>query len=95
MGYLNLRPEQTHIFFKLVEQRYRQRPTIITTSLDYSEWANSLGKNALVDALLSRLRHQCHTAKIDGPSARAASVTRRVARRRCRNALATNHPRRS
>jgi len=70
MGYLNLRPEQTNIFFKLMEERYRQRPTIITTNLDYSEWANFLGNKALVDALLSRLRHQCHTVKIDGPSLR-------------------------
>jgi DNA replication protein DnaC len=70
MGYLNLRPEQTNIFFKLMEERYRQRPTIITTNLDYSEWANFLGNKALVGALLSRLRHQCHTVKIDGPSLR-------------------------
>ena len=70
MGYLNLRPEQTNIFFKLMEERYRQRPTIITTNLDYSEWANFLGNKALVDALLSRLCHQCHTVKIDGPSLR-------------------------
>lgn len=73
MGYLNLRPEQTNIFFKLMEERYRQRPTIITTNLDYSEWANFLGNKALVEALLSRLRHQCHTVKIDGPSLRDLS----------------------
>jgi hypothetical protein len=30
MGYLNLRPEQTNIFFKLMEERYRHKPTIIT-----------------------------------------------------------------
>ncbi len=70
MGYLNLRPEQTNIFFKLMEERYRQRATIITTNLDYSEWGNFLGNKALVDALLSRLRHQCHTVTIDGPSLR-------------------------
>jgi len=70
MGYLNLRPEQTNIFFKLMEERYRQRPTLITTNLDYAEWAHFLGNKALVDALLSRLRHHCHTVKIDGPSLR-------------------------
>lgn len=70
MGYLNLRPEQTNIFFKLMEERYRQRSTIITTNLDYPEWQNFLGNKALVDALLSRLRHQCHTVRIDGPSLR-------------------------
>jgi DNA replication protein DnaC len=70
MGYLNLKPEQTNIFFKLMEERYRRKATIITTNLDYDDWHNFLGNKPLVDALLSRLRHQCHTIKIDGPSLR-------------------------
>jgi len=70
MGYLNLKPEQTNVFFKLMEERYRRHSTIISTNLDYEEWHNFLGNKALVDALLSRLRHQCHTVRIDGPSLR-------------------------
>jgi DNA replication protein DnaC len=70
MGYLNLRPEQTNIFFKLMEERYRRKATIITTNLDYGEWQNFLGNKVLTEALLSRLRHQCHTIRIDGPSLR-------------------------
>ena len=71
LGYLNLRPEQTNIFFKLMEERYLRRPTIITTNLDYAEWPGLLGNPALVEALLSRLRHRCHTVRINGPSLRA------------------------
>ncbi len=71
MGYLNLRPEQTNIFFKLMEERYRRRATIITTNLEYEEWHNFLGNKPLVEALLSRLRHQCHTVRIEGSSLRA------------------------
>jgi DNA replication protein DnaC len=71
LGYLNLKPEQTNIFFKLMEERYRRFPTIITTNLDFVEWGGLLGNPALVDALLSRLRHHCHTVRIDGPSLRA------------------------
>ena len=70
LGYLNLKPEQTNIFFKLMEERYRRRPTIITTNLDYEEWYHFLGNKPLVDALLSRLRHRCHTVRIDGPELR-------------------------
>jgi DNA replication protein DnaC len=70
LSYLNLRPEQANIFFKLVEERYRRKPTIITTNLIYDEWANFLGNRPMTDALLSRLRHQCHTVHIDGPSLR-------------------------
>lgn len=70
MGYLNLRPEQTNIFFKLMEERYRRRSTIITTNLEFDEWHQFLGNKPLVDALLSRLLHQCHTVRIKGPSLR-------------------------
>jgi DNA replication protein DnaC len=33
LGYLNLKPEQCNIFFKLIEERYRRKSTIITTNL--------------------------------------------------------------
>ena len=71
MGYLNLRPEQTNIFFKLMEERYRRHATIISTNLEFDEWHHFLGNKPLVDALLSRLLHQCHTVRINGPSLRA------------------------
>ena len=70
VGYLNLRPEQTNIFFKLMEERYRRKATLITTNLDYDQWARLLGNKELTEALLSRLRHQCQTIRINGPSLR-------------------------
>jgi DNA replication protein DnaC len=70
MGYLNLRPEQSNIFFKLMEERYGRKATVITTNLDYEEWYGFLGKKEMVAALLDRLRHRCHTIRIDGPSLR-------------------------
>jgi hypothetical protein len=44
--------------------------TIITTNLEYDEWHNFLGNKPMVEALLSRLRHYCHTIHIKGPSLR-------------------------
>lgn len=73
MGYLNLRPEQSNLFFKLMEERYSRKATIITTNLDYEEWYDFLGKKKMVKALLDRLRHHCHTIRIDGPSLREPS----------------------
>ena len=70
MGYLNLRPEQANIFYKLMEERYRRKATIITTNLDYEEWYHFLDNRDMVEALLSRLRHFCHTIRVDGPSLR-------------------------
>ena len=70
LGYVNVRPEQANIFFKLMEERYHRRATIITTNLAYDEWSNFLGNRQMVEALLSRLRHYCHTVEIKGPSLR-------------------------
>ncbi len=70
MGYLNLRPEQSNIFFKLMEERYGRKSTIISTNLDYDEWYAFLGDKQMVGALLDRLRHRCTTVRIDGPSLR-------------------------
>jgi len=71
LGYLNLKPEQTNIFFKLMEERYNKKSTIITTNLLYEDWYSFLGNKHMVEALLDRLRHRCQTITIDGPSLRA------------------------
>lgn len=70
MGYLNLSKEHTNIFFRLMEERYNRKSTIITTNLDYEEWYDFLGNKKMVEALLSRLRHHCKTIHIDGPPLR-------------------------
>ena len=69
-GYLNLRPEQSNIFFKLMEERYHRHSTIITTNLIYDEWKTFLCNKSMVEALLSRVRHYCHTVTITGDSLR-------------------------
>lgn len=75
LGYLNIRPEQSNMFFKLMEERYRRRTTLITTNLSYDEWYDFLGNKKMVSALLDRLRHHCHTVEIDGPSLRDPADT--------------------
>ena len=72
LGYLNLKPEQTNIFFKLMEERYTaKKPTIITTNLDFEQWYEFLGQKAMVQALLDRVRHRCHPVRIDGTTLRS------------------------
>ena len=69
-GYVNLKPEQANTFFKLMEERYHRHSTMITTNLKYDEWQNFLGNKTMVQAMLSRVRHYCHTVTIEGPSLR-------------------------
>ena len=55
-----------------MEERYTRRLcTIITTNLDYEEWYGFLGQKPMVQALLDRMRHRCHTIRIDGTSLRS------------------------
>jgi DNA replication protein DnaC len=66
LGCLNIKPEQTNIFFKLMEERHHRRPTPLTTNLPYAARQDFLGNRALTQALLSRLRERCHAVIIDG-----------------------------
>ena len=42
----------------------------ITTNLEYEHWPRLLGNREPTEALLSRLRHQCQTIHVNGPSLR-------------------------
>lgn len=76
VGFLNLRPEQTNIFFRMMEERYTaRRASVITTNLDYKQWGDFLGNKTLTDALLSRIRHRCVTIEVHGPSLRTPAET--------------------
>ena len=70
LGYLNLKPEQTNIFFKLIDERYNRKSTIITTNLHFDDWYTFLGNKSMVAALLDRLLHYCNTIQIEGISLR-------------------------
>ena len=70
LGYLTLKSEQVNLFFRLMQQRYGRVSTIITTNLEYLAWYDMFDNKPMVDALLDRLRHQCITIRIDGPSLR-------------------------
>lgn len=75
LGYLTLKPEQVNAFFKLMDERYGKKSTIVTTNLDYPQWYDLFNRKPLVDALLDRLQHRCITIRISGPSLRAPSNT--------------------
>jgi DNA replication protein DnaC len=73
LGYLSFKPEHANALFKLLEQRYGRKATLITTNLDYDQWYELFGNKSLVDALLDRLQHHCITIRINGSSLRIPS----------------------
>ena len=72
LGYFTLKPEQVNAFFKLMDNRYGRKSTLITTNLDYPEWYDLFQRKPLVDALLDRLQHYCITLRLTGASLRVA-----------------------
>ena len=70
LGYLNLSEEKVNMFFRLIDMRYRKKPTIITTNLPFEDWYNVFKQKSLVDALLDRIKHFCTVINIDGDSLR-------------------------
>lgn len=70
LGYLTLNEQQVNAFFKLMDERYSRKSTIITSNLDYPQWYDLFQRKPLVDALLDRLKHHCITIRISGPSLR-------------------------
>jgi DNA replication protein DnaC len=72
LGYLCLNTDQANLFFKLMDNRYRnKKSTLITTNLGYDAWSEHLGNPAMVNALLSRLKERCVTIVIEGPDLRS------------------------
>lgn len=76
LGYLTLNVEQCNAFFKLMDARYlNKKSTIITTNLEYEQWYHLFNQKELVDAMLDRLKHHCHTIHIKGKSLRVPTAT--------------------
>lgn len=73
LGYLTFKPEHANALFKLLDQRYGRKATLITTNLDYEQWYELFRNKPLIDALLDRLQHHCITIRINGASLRIPS----------------------
>jgi DNA replication protein DnaC len=69
-GYLPLEPTDANRFFQVVNRRYERAATIITSNKAVSEWAQTLGDEALAAAILDRLLHDAEILAINGPSYR-------------------------
>lgn len=71
IGYVEAEPAQVGLFFTLLHKRHKQRSTLITTNLGFSEWASFLKNTHLTAALIDRLTEASHLFNLkDGVSLR-------------------------
>jgi DNA replication protein DnaC len=60
IGYVEAEPAQVGLFFTLLQKRHKQRSTLITSNLGFSEWASFLKNPHLTAALIDRLTESTH-----------------------------------
>jgi len=73
LGYLPLSRVETNMFFRLISELYENTSLIITSNKDFEGWAEMLGDNALVTALLDRITHHCQIVGLSGDGYRRAN----------------------
>jgi DNA replication protein DnaC len=60
IGYVEVEPVQVGLFFTLMHQRHKKKPTLITSNLGFGEWGSFLKNDHLTAALIDRLTENSH-----------------------------------
>ncbi|MEG2488605.1 IS21-like element helper ATPase IstB [Anaerorhabdus sp.] len=70
LGYLPIEPEDSKLFFQLIDKRYERRSTILTSNINFSNWDNIFIDPMISNAILDRILHHSHVIQIPGKSYR-------------------------
>lgn len=78
LGYLSYGNRHADLLFEIVNRRYEQRSTIITTNRPFSEWGEVFPNAACVVSLVDRLIHHAEIITIEGDSFRMKEAKARA-----------------
>ena len=70
VGFLPIDNEGANLFFQLINKRYENHPTIITTNKAFGKWHEIFGDATIANAILDRLLHHSNIVNINGRSYR-------------------------
>jgi len=81
VGYLSYSNRHADLLFEIINQRYEQRSTLITTNRPFSEWSEVFPNAACVVSLIDRLVHHSEVIAIEGESYRMKEAQEQAAKR--------------
>lgn len=74
LGYLPLHKGDERLLFQLIDGRYENKSTIITTNLPFDKWNEIFNDSFITNAILDRLLHHSHVIQIMGESYRLKDI---------------------
>lgn len=84
VGYLSYSNRHADLLFEIINQRYEQRSTRVTTNRPFAEWNEVFPNAACVVSLIDRLVHHSEIIAIEGPSYRMKEAKEQATERRTR-----------
>jgi DNA replication protein DnaC len=79
IGYLSYANRHADLLFDIINRRYEQKTTIVTTNRAFSEWHEVFPNAACVVSLVDRLIHHAEIVTIDGDSYRMKEAQEKAA----------------
>lgn len=81
IGYLSYGTRHADLLFDIVNRRYEQKPTIVTTNRPFAEWGEVFPHAACVVSIVDRLVHHSEILVLDGESYRMKEAKERASKK--------------
>lgn len=82
IGYLSYSNRHADLLFEIINRRYEQHSTIVTTNRPFGEWAEIFPNAACVVSLIDRLVHHSQVIAIEGDSYRMKEAQEQETKRK-------------
>ncbi len=86
VGYLSYSNRHADLLFEIINRRYEEKSTLVTTNKPFSEWGEVFPNASCVVSLIDRLIHHAEIISFDAKSYRMKEARERASRKKQRKA---------